>query len=1082
MVQSDLKKVMLIGSGPIVIGQGAEFDYAGNEARRALLEEGLELVLINSNPATMMTEPAPGVKVYLEALTEDNVIRILQKERPQGLLAAFGGQTGLNLARSLHEQGALASLGVRILGTQPEDIAQGEDRARFRALMQAIGEPIPASTVVGSVEEARTYLKENQLPLVIRPAYTLGGSGGGIAYSEEQYVERVQKALTASPIGQCLIETSLIGQIEVEVEVIRDAAGTAMVVAVMENIDPVGVHTGDSIVVTPALSLPPEVEARFRQAALKIAHALSLVGGANVQFAYDKKRDTYAVIEVNPRLSRSSALASKATGYPIAYVSAKLALGARLETITIGKTGRRADEPPVLKDVVVKMPRFPFDAFPESDRTLGTEMRATGEVMAIGLTWQEAFFKAWRSLDLKGAHLEIERMISLPVEELHRTLSRPDDLRIIRIWAALHQGLSVEEIHQKTNYDPFYLTGLLDIVRVEKALKANGLERDLLLQAKQLGMDDRHLARLLNVDEQTVLNMRRTLGIQPTWTDGGRMADGGEKPPLLYWTYNDSVSGAILNQASFKEVRDQGGPRVVVIGSGPIRIGQGIEFDYASVQAVQAARALGYEVIMLNNNPSTVSTDMTIADKLYLIPLDLESVLEVLALEKPHAVIVQMGGQTALNLASGIERHGYRLAGTPLASIERAEDRGAFDALLEQLALKRPRAKNVYSAEEARAFARRLGYPLIVRPSFVLGGREMAIIADENSLNDYIERFFERYPGEMLLVDSYIEGREMEVDAIADGEHVWIPGIIEHIERSGVHSGDSIAVFPALNVSPEVRQKIEEATRKLAQSLRVQGLINIQFIVSGEDVYVLEANPRASRTLPMIKKLTGQPIIAWATKLMLGKRLDERDMVMRQKEDKESGNKVPTPVAVKVPVFSFAKLAAVDVTLGPIMKSTGEVLGIDETLEKAMMKALLAAGQFKQHAGAFLVTLADKDKKEALPYIRLLADLGYRLYATPGTARFIEEAGMKCDVVAKLSGASPTVRDLIREKRIDAVLNTWTVGTSPARDGFRLRREAVEHGVPTFTTLDTIGAFVRALYALSLSFKPLPVSAVDRMM
>ncbi|PTQ57077.1 MAG: Carbamoyl-phosphate synthase large chain [Candidatus Carbobacillus altaicus] len=1110
MVQTDVKKVMLIGSGPIVIGQGAEFDYAGNEARRALLEEGLEIVLVNSNPATMMTEPAHSVKVYLEALTEENIIRILQKERPQGLLAAFGGQTGLNLARALHERGVLETLGVRILGTQPEDIALGEDRARFRALMQDIGEPIPPSTVVGSVEEARAYLKEHPLPLVIRPAYTLGGSGGGIARDERSYLELVQKALVASPIGQCLIETSLLGQIEVEVEVIRDASGKALVVAVMENIDPVGVHTGDSIVVTPALSLRPEVEARFRQAALKIAQALSLVGGANVQFAYDKKSDTYAVIEVNPRLSRSSALASKATGYPIAYVSAKLALGARLAEIVIGKTGRRADEPPVLRDVVVKMPRFPFDAFPESDRLLGTEMRATGEVMAIGATWQEAFFKAWRSLDMKGAHEEMARLMRLSVDELARFLARSDDLRILRIWAALHQGMTIRQIAAVTDYDLFYLDALLEIVRVEQALMHKGLDKDVLLQAKQFGMDDRHIARLLKTDVETVQRARTAWGIFPTVTDGGRMADAGEKPPLLYWTYVPTAHASsekralpaekralsATNDASLTNLR----PRVVVIGSGPIRIGQGIEFDYASVQAVQAARALGYEVIMLNNNPSTVSTDMTVADKLYLMPLDLEAVESVLAREKPQAVIVQMGGQTALNLASGIERLGYHLAGTELSSIEQAEDRGAFDRLLEALDLRRPRAENVYSAEEARSAARRLGYPLIVRPSFVLGGREMAIIADEKSLNAYIERYFARYPGEMLLVDSYIEGREMEVDAISDGEHVFIPGIIEHIERSGVHSGDSIAVFPAEHVSATIRRKIEEATVKLARGLHIRGLINIQFIVSDEDVYVLEANPRASRTLPMIKKLTGRPIIEWATEVMLGKRLTELGFVTgHSKEsgalhstvclpvaaDQESGTavqvtgatvNVPGAVAVKVPVFSFAKLSAVDVTLGPVMKSTGEVLGIDETLEKAMMKALLAAGQLKNKTGAFLLTFADKDKPDALPYIRMLADLGYRLYATPGTARLIREADMMCDVVAKLSGPSPTVLDLIHEKRIDAVLNTWTVGTSPARDGFRLRREAVEHGVPTFTSLDTIGAFVRALYALTLSFKPLTAS------
>ncbi|MBE3596256.1 MAG: carbamoyl-phosphate synthase large subunit [Hydrogenibacillus sp.] len=1078
-LRRDIRTVMIIGSGPVVIGQGAEFDYAGSEACRALKDAGYKVLLVNNNPATIMTDPEMAHRIYFEPLIPEFVERIVKKERPDALIAGLGGQTGLNLARALAERGVLQAAGTELIGTPLAAIEDGEDRDRFRARMRELGEPVPASTAVQSTGEALFFAEEHGFPLVVRPAYTLGGTGGGHVHDLETLQATVARALQVSPIRQALIETSLYGLREIEFEVVRDARDQAVVVAVMENVDPVGVHTGDSVVVAPAVSLSDAAVERLSRAAVRIVRAIGIVGGANVQFAYDPERDQYWVIELNPRVSRSSALASKATGYPIAYVSALLAVGMTLDEITLPSTGRRASEPPVLADVVVKWPRFPFDAFPGMDRSLGTEMRATGETMTIGRSLAEALLKGVRALEVGYDHLEDAEIRRLPTEALLAELDRSDDRRLFRLIEALRRGTEVgasaasgrngpmiETVVDRSGIPRPFVEALQAIVDVETALKAEGMTPAAVRRAKELGMADSAVARFAGTRAEAVRRFREENGIVPCWTDGGRTAPG-KTPPLWYATYD---LAACDGRGETTPSRVDARPTIVVLGAGPIRIGQGLEFDYATVHAVLEAKARGYRVAIVNTNPETVSTDYTLADAVYVEPVAEEDVLAVLERERPLGVLVQFGGQTALRLAHAVAAAGYPILGTPLSSIDQAEDREKFDAVLNGLGIERPRGIAARTAEEALFGARSLGFPLVVRPSYVLGGREMTIVHDEAALKAYVGRIWsasdDRPLDHPLLIDRYIEGEELEVDAISDGETVFIPGIIAHVERAGVHSGDSIARYPATNLAPAVQTAIVEVTSAIARALQVRGLLNVQFVVDGPRVYVLEANPRASRTLPFLSKATGLPLLRWATAVMLGESLSTFGVL---------GGLYPEPPAayVKAPVFSFAKLASVDVTLGPVMKSTGEVMARDDDGAKALYKALLGAGAVRLRHEAALFSLSDRDKAAAVDVARALHALGIRLYATPGTAAFMRDHGLPVEVVGKIDGPPPTVLDLIASGEVDVVINTWTAGTSPERDGFRIRRAAVERGLGCFTSLDTARAFALALQALGFTLTPL---------
>jgi len=1064
----DLKKILVIGSGPIVIGQAAEFDYAGTQACQALKEEGLEVVLINSNPATIMTDTHMADKVYIEPITLEFVSQVIRQERPDGLLPTLGGQTGLNMAVELARAGVLEQEGVRLLGTQLSAIERAEDRDQFRALMRELGQPVPESTIVNTVQEAVDFAAEIGYPLIVRPAYTLGGTGGGIAHDEEELREIVDSGLRYSPISQCLIEKSIAGMKEIEYEVMRDSKGNCITVCNMENVDPVGVHTGDSIVVAPSQTLSDREHQMLRAAALQIIRALNIEGGCNVQFALDPHSYQYYVIEVNPRVSRSSALASKATGYPIAKMAAKIAIGYTLDEIINPVTGQTyAFFEPTIDYVVTKIPRWPFDKFTSANRKLGTQMKATGEVMAIGRTFEESLQKAVRSLEIGVHRLYLKSAAGLSDEVLENRLAKADDERLFLVAEAFRRGWPLQKIQDLTQIDWWFLDKIARIVEFEEVIRREpGLTQETLYEAKRLGFTDRAIAELRAegqgpnapmTREEDIRAYRKQLGIVPVYKMVDTCAAEFEATtPYYYSTYETE-----------NEVMPTNKEKIIVLGSGPIRIGQGIEFDYSTVHAVWAIRDAGYEAVIINNNPETVSTDFNTSDRLYFEPLFFEDVMNVIEQEQPVGVIVQFGGQTAINLAAPLARAGVRILGTSLESIDEAEDRKKFEALLRRLNIPQPKGGTVTSVEEAVGTAQSLGYPVLVRPSYVLGGRAMEIVYSDEELLSYMQEAVKINPEHPVLIDRYILGKEIEIDAICDGETVLIPGIMEHIERAGVHSGDSIAVYPPQTLSESVKQQAIDITIKIAKELKTVGLINIQFVVWNEKVYVIEVNPRSSRTVPFLSKVTGVPMANLATKAILGKKL--KDLGYSEGLWPEDNY-----VSVKVPVFSFAKLRRVDPTLTPEMKSTGEVMGRDTLFAKALYKGLLGAGMKIPQSGAIIATIADKDKAEAVELLTGFDRLGYKLIATGGTAAALEAAGLKVRKVNKLSEGEPNILDLIRSGEAQLVINTLTKGKTPARDGFRIRREAVENGVVCLTSLDTVRALLDMLQALRFSSTPMP--------
>lgn len=1054
-----IKKVMVIGSGPIVIGQAAEFDYAGSQACRALKEEGVEVVLVNSNPATIMTDTHMADRVYLEPLTADFVTRILERERPDGLLPTLGGQVGLNTAKEVARQGVMDRLGIRLLGTPLETIEKAEDREKFKQMLQEIGEPVPPSGIVSTAEDALDLAGEIGYPVIVRPAYTLGGTGGGIAGDADELREIARRGLKYSLIHQLLIEKSVSGWKEIEFEVMRDSAGSCITICSMENIDPIGIHTGDSIVVAPALTLTDREYQMLRTASLKIIRALGIEGGCNIQFALDTASFNYYVIEVNPRVSRSSALASKATGYPIAKVASKIAIGLRLDEIKNAVTGKTwAAFEPSLDYCVVKFPRWPFDKFATADRKLGTQMKATGEVMALGRSFQESLLKAIRSLEIDIFHLELPELKQFSVGALRAELSSPTDRRLFAVAEAMRRGLSLKEINYLCKIDLFFLHKIKQIIELEEELKAQGregLSSELLASAKYNGFCDYTIAQLTGRTEEEVRSLRREHGIKPVFKMVDTCAaEFAAETPYYYSTYDQE-----------NEVRSSSKEKIVVLGAGPIRIGQGIEFDYCSVHASWALREEGVESIIINNNPETVSTDFDTSDRLYFEPLVLEDVLNVIEAESPLGAVVQFGGQTAINLAEPLAREGIGIIGTRVEDIDAAEDRHRFDDLLERLNIPRPPGGTAVTVEQAEQIAKKIGYPVLVRPSYVLGGRAMEIVYNSKDLREYMTTAVKVSPNHPVLVDKYLKGVELETDAVADGRECLIPGIMEHIEKAGVHSGDSIAVYPPVNVSPAQQEKIIAYTTELSRALNIKGSINIQYVYHEGVLYVLEVNPRSSRTVPFLSKVTGIPMINLATKISLGKTLPELGF---------RGGLLPPPsfVSIKAPVFSFSKLYRLETSLGPEMKSTGEVMGINRFFPRALYKALAASGFELPPRGNVLVTVADKDKKEALPLIRTLSRMGFKIHATRGTALFLEEAGLEVERINKIREGSPHVMDLIQSGSVDLVINTLTKGKMPNTDGFRIRRAAVEHNVPCFTSLDTATAAGEILEELRLGEDP----------
>lgn len=1046
---SGLKKVMVIGSGPIIIGQAAEFDYAGTQACRALKEDGLEVVLVNSNPATIMTDANIADHVYIEPLTPEFVAEIIRKEKPDGLLPTLGGQVGLNIAVELAEQGVLKSEGVRLLGTPLAAIKRAEDRELFKSMMQEIAEPVPESTIVSDLESALAFAKEIGYPLIVRPAYTLGGTGGGIAYNDEELKSTTIKGLKYSIINQVLIERSVAGWKEIEYEVMRDSADNCITVCNMENIDPVGIHTGDSIVVAPSQTLNDKEYQMLRSASLKIIRALGIEGGCNVQYALDPYSEKYYVIEVNPRVSRSSALASKATGYPIAKVASKIAIGYHLDEIPNAVTLKtQACFEPTLDYVVVKFPRWPFDKFSFADRILGTQMKATGEVMAIDRTFEAALLKAIRSLEIGLHGLELPHLKQLSVEKIKERLSDANDERLFVVAEALRRGITIEEIQEITKIDVFFLDKLYNIVHMEQQLQQNAAP-EVLWEAKRLGFADRSIAAVCGTTLEEAARRRKEQGLKPVYKMVDTCAAEFEATtPYYYSTYETE-----------DEVATSPERKVMVLGSGPIRIGQGVEFDYCSVHSVWALREMGLESIIINNNPETVSTDFDTSDRLYFEPLTPEDVMNIIDKEQPEGVIVQFGGQTAINLAESLAKAGVKILGTAVENIDAAEDRELFDQLLTKLQIPRPRGATVTNAQDAVAEAEQIGYPVVVRPSYVLGGRAMEIVYNSEDLRYYMETAVQASPDHPVLVDKYMEGKEVEVDAICDGTDVLIPGIMEHIERAGVHSGDSIAVYPPRTLTRETIDTLVDYTQRIARELDVRGLINIQYVIFEDAVYVLEVNPRSSRTVPYLSKITGIPMVNIATRICLGQSI---------KQQGYEGGLMPDIhfTAIKVPVFSFAKLLKVDVSLGPEMKSTGEVLGMDRDYSFALYKALLGAGIKIPEKGTVLATIADKDKEEALHILQGFAELGFTLYATVGTAQFMESRGLSVKRVAKIEERVPNLLDAIKNGEVQLVINTITKGKEPQRDGFKIRRATVEHSIPCLTSLDTAREMLGVLQTL----------------
>ncbi|KJS12423.1 MAG: carbamoyl phosphate synthase large subunit [Peptococcaceae bacterium BRH_c8a] len=1049
-IKEGIKKVLVVGSGPIIIGQAAEFDYAGTQACRALREEGMEVVLINSNPATIMTDVNMADRIYIEPITPDFVTRVIEKERPDGFLPSLGGQVGLNMALQLAELGVLDKYNVKLLGTPLDAIKRAEDREQFKNTMERINEPVPESAVISTINEAVAFAQQVGFPLVVRPAYTLGGTGGGMVYNINELIDTCTRGLKASIIHQALIERSLVGWKEIEIEVMRDGADNCITICSMENLDPMGIHTGDSIVVAPTQTLSDKDYQMLRTAALKIIRALGVEGGCNIQYALDPNSYQYYVIEVNPRVSRSSALASKATGYPIAKVATKIAIGLNLDEIKNAVTGKTyACFEPSIDYAVIKFPRWPFDKFALADRTLGTQMKATGEVMAIDRTIEGALLKAIRSLEIGVPGLLYPGMENLTEEEIEQKLITANDERLFVLAEALRRGMLDEHICNLTKMDRFFIRKIKNVVDLEQKLRQQGpaaLTTETLRQCKQMGMADAYIGQVTGLKADAVRSLRKAKGVEPVYKMVDTCAAEFEaQTPYYYSTYDDEDEAPPTDRR-----------KVAVLGGGPIRIGQGIEFDYCSVHSVWALKEMDYETIIINNNPETVSTDFDTADRLYFEPLLPGDVLNILEKEKPEGVIVQFGGQTPINLAAHLVRAGIKILGTSLNDIDRAEDRERFDVLLEELDVPRPPGGTAFSVSEAVEIATRIGYPVLVRPSYVLGGRAMEIVYNVEDLTNYMQTAVKVTPEHPVLVDKYFLGEEIEVDAIADGETVLIPGIMKHVERAGVHSGDSIAVYPANHLDRQAREQIVDYSTRMALAMNVRGMINIQYVLYNGQIYVLEVNPRASRTVPYMSKITGVPMVNLATKIIMGHKLKGMGY---------QGGLYPETklVGVKAPVFSFAKLLQVDISLGPEMKSTGEVLGVDASYPVALYKALLASGVEFPRQGNILFTVADKDKEEALPIVKGFSGLGYNILATAGTARYLDEHSVPVQRVNKVREGSPHIAELLRQGDIHLVVNTLTKGKQPERDGFAIRRATVELAVPCLTSLDTARAILEVL-------------------
>ena len=1041
--RTDIKKIMIIGSGPIVIGQAAEFDYAGSQACLALKEEGYEVVLCNSNPATIMTDTIIADKVYMEPLTLEYVAKIIRHERPDAIIPGIGGQTGLNLAMQLEKKGVLKECGVELLGTSSESIERAEDRELFKELCQSVGEPTIPSEITYNLDEAKEAAARIGYPVVLRPAFTLGGTGGGFAYSEEELIEVGTNAFKLSPVHQVLIEKSVKGYKEIEFEVMRDGNDHAITICGMENIDPVGVHTGDSCVVAPIMTLSKEDEKMLNDSAIKLIKELKIEGGCNVQFALHPHTSEYYLIEVNPRVSRSSALASKASGYPIARVTAKIAVGMALEDIQIANTNAAFE--PRLDYVIAKLPRFPFDKFAGAPNTLGTQMKATGEIMGIGSNLEEALLKGIRSLEIGADHVYLSKFDNMSVDELLEYITEFRADNIFAIAELLYHGVSVEKIHEITMITPFFLQAFKNIIDMEEKLRVRK-DAEILAEAKKMGFGDKYIARLWKCTEADVYNMRKENNLFPVF----KMVDTchtGAYIPYFYSSYTGENASRLTDRK-----------KIIVLGAGPIRIGQGVEFDYSTVHAVMTIKNAGYEAIIINNNPETVSTDYTTADKLYFEPLTPEDVMNIVEFEKPEGVVASLGGQTAINLAQPLHDRGVKIIGTDCAAIDRAEDRNAFENLLNELDIPRAKGKAVTKIEDGIAAAAEIGYPVLVRPSFVLGGRAMQIVANEEQLRHYLKTAVEIDEDKPVLVDKYIQGKEVEVDAICDGRDVFIPGIMELVEKTGVHSGDSISVYPSFSISDKVKGIILQYAKKLGLGIGIIGLYNIQFIVDEkDDVYIIEVNPRSSRTVPFLSKATGYSLADIATEVIMGKSLKEQGIFDIYPQEKNRWY-------VKVPVFSFNKIRGLDAYLSPEMKSTGEAIGYDNKLNRALYKALQASGMHLQNYGTVFATIADKDKDEALPLIRRFYNLGFNIQATEGTAKFFKENGIRTHALGKISDGSEEIPEALRQGHIAYVINTKDIGsTGSANDGLEIRRYAIENNVNIFTALDTVRVLLDAL-------------------
>ena len=1052
--RTDIKKVLIIGSGPIVIGQAAEFDYAGTQACLALKEEGYEVVLCNSNPATIMTDTVIADKVYMEPLTLEYLAKILRYERPDAIIPGLGGQTGLNLAMQLEKKGVLKECNVELLGTSSVSIERAEDRELFKEMCESIGEPVIPSEITYSIDEAKAAAKRIGYPVVLRPAFTLGGTGGGFAYTEDELVEIGLNAFKLSPVHQVLVEKSVKGYKEVEFEVMRDSNDHAITICGMENVDPVGVHTGDSIVVAPIMTLSKEDEKMLNDSAIKIIRELKIEGGCNVQFALNPHSSEYYLIEVNPRVSRSSALASKASGYPIARVTAKIAMGMALEEIKIANTNAAFE--PKLDYVIAKLPRFPFDKFTAASNLLGTQMKATGEVMGIGSNLEEALLKGIRSLEIGANHMHLPKFDNMSVEELldYIKVFRSDN--IFAIAELIYHGVSIEKLYEVTQITPYFLESIKKIIEMEENLRVNK-DIQTLTEAKKMGFSDKYIARLWKCNELDVYGMRKEHKLFPVF----KMVDTchtGAYIPYFYSSYNGDNASVLTNKK-----------KIVVLGAGPIRIGQGVEFDYSTVHAVMTIKNSGYEAIIINNNPETVSTDYTTADKLYFEPLTPEDVMNIIEFEKPEGVIASLGGQTAINLAQPLTDRGVKIIGTDCAAIDKAEDRNAFENLLNELNIPRAKGRAVTKIEDGIAAAAEIGYPVLVRPSFVLGGRAMQIVANEEQLRHYLRTAVEIDEDKPVLVDKYIYGKEVEVDAICDGVDVFVPGIMELVERTGVHSGDSISVYPTFSISDKVKGIILQYAKKLGLGIGIVGLYNIQFIVDNdENVFIIEVNPRSSRTVPFLSKSTGYSLADIATEVILGKTLKEQGIFTIYPDEKKRWY-------VKVPVFSFNKLRGLDAYLSPEMKSTGEAIGYDDKLNRALYKALQASGMHMQNYGTVFATIADKDKEEALPLIRRFYNLGLNIQATEGTARFLKQNGIRTHILGKISEGSEEIPEALRQGYIAYVINTKDPGAeSDTNDGHQIRMLATENNVTIFTALDTVKVLLDVLEETTLT-----ISTID---